>query len=382
MMNLLGIHLTLLIGPTVPVPAPPDLLESLQQVTVTHNDSGISGFQITFRVGRSSPLDLMDFGVLRNPLLLKPLNRVVVLVTFGVAPQVLMDGFITHQELSPGSAPGTSTLTVTGEDASVKLQQEEKSAEHPAQDETIIANKIILSYAQHGLIPLVIPPLAIDPPVPVERIPVQQGTDYEYLQQMAGRHGYVFFITPGPAPMTSVAYWGPPPRLSVPQRALSVDMGAETNVEQISFSSNSQAPVLVEGQVQDRLTNEAIPVRTLASTRVPLVAEPAWQTQQPQVRRRQFRESGLSGTQAYGRAQAETDASVDQTVTANGELDALRYGGILQARGLVGLRGVGWRHDGLYYVKSVTHTVAIGQYKQRFSLAREGWGSLTPVVLP
>lgn len=381
MMNLLGVHLTLLIGPKVPVPAPPDLLESLQQVRVTHDDSGVSGFQITFRVGRSSPLDLIDFGVLRNPLLLKPLNRVVMLITFGVVPQVLMDGFITHQELSPGSAPGTSTLTVTGEDAGVMLNQDEKSAEHPAQDETIIANKILLSYAQHGLIPLVLPPLAVDVPVPVERIPVQQGTDYAYLRQMAARHGYVFFITPGPAPLTSVAYWGPPPRLSVPQKALSVDMGAETNVEEISLASNFQAPVLVEGQVQDRLTNQAMPVRTVASTRVPLVAEPAWLVQQPQVRRRQFRESGLDVTQAQGRAQAETDASVDEVVTATGELDALRYGAILQPRGLVGLRGVGWRHDGLYYVKSVTHTVKIGEYKQQFTLTREGWGSLTPVVL-
>ena len=380
MTNLLGIHLTLLIGPKVPLPAPPDLLESLQQVEVTHDDSGVSGFQITFKVGRSSPLDLIDYGVLRNPLLFRPLNRVVVLVTFGVVPQVLIDGFITHQELSPGSSPGTSTLTVTGEDAGVALDQEEKSAEHPAQDETIIANKIILSYAQHGLIPLVIPPLAIDPPVPVERIPVQQCSDFNYLKQMAARHGYVFFITPGPAPMTSTAYWGPPPRSSVPQKALSVNMGAETNVEQMSFSSNARAPVLLEGQVQDRLSNRAVPVRTVASTRVPLVAEPAWLVQQPDVRRRQFRQSGLNVTQAYGRAQGEMDASVDAAVTATGELDALRYGALLRPRALVGVRGVGWRNDGFWYVKSVKHTVKIGEYKQQFTLNREGWGSLTPVV--
>lgn len=380
MINLLGIHLTLLIGPTVPVPAPPDLMESLDQVKVIHDDSGVSVFEITFRVGRSSPLDLIDFGVLRNPLLLKPLNRVVLLVTFGLVPQVLMDGFITHTELSPGASPGTSTLTIKGEDAGVMLDQQEKSVEHPAQDETIIANKIILTYAQHGLIPMVLPPLAIDPPVPVERIPVQQGTDYSYLKEMAARHGYVFFISPGPAPMTSLAYWGPPPRLSVPQKALSVDMGAETNVEQISFSSNSQAPALIEGQVQDRLTNQAMPVMTLASTRIPLVPEPAWLVQQPNVRRRQIRASGLNVAQAYGRAQGETDASVDATVTASGELDALRYGALLQPRALVGLRGVGFRHDGFYYVKSVTHTVKVGQYRQQFTLNREGWGSLSPVV--
>jgi hypothetical protein len=379
-MNLLGIHLTLLIGPTVPVPAPPELLESLQQVKVTHDDSGVSGFEITFRVGRSGPLDLIDYGILRNPLLLRPMNRVVILVTFGVVPQVLMDGFITHQDLSPGSSPGTSTLTVKGEDAGVMLDQDEKSAEHPAQDETIIANKIILSYAQYGLIPLVIPPLIIDPPVPVERIPGQQHTDYEYLTKMAKRHGHVFFITPGPAPMMSTAYWGPPPRISVPQKALSVDMGAETNVEQISFSSNARAPVLMEGRVQDRLTNKSVPVKTVASTRVPLVAEPAWK--QSKVRRHQFRESGLSAPQAFGRSQAETDASSDATVEANGELDALRYGAILQARALVGMRGVGGRHDGLWYVRKVEHTVKIGEYKQQFTLAREGWGTLTPVVLP
>lgn len=380
MMNLLGIHLTLLIGPTVPVPAPPDLLESLQQAKVTMDDSGNSGFELTFRVGRSSPLDLIDYGILRNPLLLKPLNRVVLLVTFGVVPQVLMDGFITHQELSPGTSPGSSTLTVIGEDASVMLDQEEKSAEHPAQDETIIANKLILSYAQYGLIPMVIPPLAIDPPVPTDRIPSQQNTDYEYLQRMAGRYGYVFFVTPGPVPMTSTAYWGPPPRLSVPQKALSVNLGAETNVSQISFRANSQAPVLLDGHVQDRLTNQAMPVKTVASTRVPLSAQPAWLVQQPNVRRRQFRQSGLNVAQSFGRAQGETDGSVDRVVRATGELDALTYGALLQPRGLVGLRGAGYQNDGIYYVKSVTHTVKIGEYKQQFELSRDGWGSLTPVV--
>lgn len=381
MMNLQGAHLTLLIGPTVPVPAPPGLLESLEQVKVTHDDSGTSGFELTFKVGRSGPLDLIDYGLLRNPLLFQQLNRIVLLVTFGVVPQVLMDGFITHQQLSPGAGPGTSTLTVIGEDASVMLDLKEQPAEHPAQDDMIIANKIILSYGRLGLTPIVVPPLVIDPPVPTERIPSQQVTDLAYLQQMARRYGYVFFITPGPVPLTSKAYWGPPPRLSVPQKALSVNLGAETNVDQISFSSNSQATAMMDGQVQDRRTNRAVPVRTVASTRVPLSSQPAWLAQQPDVRRRQLRTSGLDVAQAYARAQGETDATVDGAVTAAGELNALTYGALLQPRGLVGLRGAGYRHDGTWYVKSVTHRVKIGEYKQDFELNRDGWGSLTPVVL-
>lgn len=378
-MNLLGVHLTLLIGPTVPMPAPPFLGEALHQVEVTHNDTGTSGFQITFRVGRSGPLDVMDFRLAGSPLL-RPFNRVVLIATFNAVPKVLMDGIITQQQLSPSNEPGQATLSLTGEDLSVMLDMEERSVEHPAQDETVIANKILLSYAQYGLVPMVLPPPVIDVPLPVERTPVQQGTDLAYLREMAGRYGYVFYITPGPAPLTNTGYWGPPIRAGIPQCALSVNMGPETNVEQISFRHNGLAPSLSEGQVQDRMSNQTLPVMTPVSTRPPLSSQPAWLVNQPNVRRRQFRDSGLNATQAFARAQGETDASMDDVLAANGELDALKYGDLLRPRALVGLRGVGFQHDGLYYVKSVTHRIQPGDYRQSFVLTREGQGTTLPVL--
>ena len=57
---LLGIHLTLLIGPTVPVPAPATVTEALVGVEVTHNDEGVSGFSLTFQAGRSGRVDTDD----------------------------------------------------------------------------------------------------------------------------------------------------------------------------------------------------------------------------------------------------------------------------------------------------------------------------------
>ena len=69
-------------------------------------------------------------------------------------------------------------------------------------------------------------------------------------------------------------------------------------------------------------------------------------------------------------------------MTASGTLSALRYGGILQSRALVGLRGAGLSYNGLYYVKSVTHKITKDDYKQDFELAREGLGAITPVVVP
>ena len=48
-------------------------------------------------------------------------TRIVIIVTVGGLPEVLMDGVITRQELAPSSEPGQSTLTVTGEDLSALM---------------------------------------------------------------------------------------------------------------------------------------------------------------------------------------------------------------------------------------------------------------------
>ena len=59
-------------------------------------------------------------------------------------------------------------------------------------------------------------------------------------------------------------------------------------------------------------------------------------------------------------------------VTGTGTLDVLRYGRVLRARQLVGVRGSGPAFDGLYYVESVTHNIKRGEYKQNFTLGRNG----------
>jgi hypothetical protein len=69
------------------------------------------------------------------------------------------------------------------------------------------------------------------------------------------------------------------------------------------------------------------------------------------------------------------------TVDGNGEVDTARYGHVLRARRLVGVRGAGISYDGIYYVKSVSHRLSRGEYTQSFSLSREGTGALTPMVM-
>lgn len=381
-MSLLGVHLTLLIGPVVPVPVPALLAEALQSVEVTQSDDKRSGFQVSFAVGRSMPWELLEYTALASPLL-RAFNRVVILVRFGIAPKVLFDGVITNVQLSPKSQAGQSLLTITGEDLSVMMDLKEKIREHPAQDEAVIARKLIASYTvPWGIVPKVTAPKFPDLPLPTEKTPVQAHTDLKYLQTMAERHGYQFYITPGPAPLANIGYWGPPERIPSKLPALSVNLGAETNVESVEFASHALAATTVTGHAP--IFGIPFPFFTFAYSRLPpLALLPPLPTQLPNVRETVMTDTkNLNYLQAFNKAQSMTDRSMDGVVTATGELDALRYGDLLTARTLVGLRGAGLTFDGLYYVKSVTHTIRRGSYRQKFALQREGTMSTVPFVLP
>ena len=73
-------------------------------------------------------------------------------------------------------------------------------------------------------------------------------------------------------------------------------------------------------------------------------------------------------------------AKSSDAVFGSGTLDVLRYGRLLKARQLVGVRGAGLAFDGLYYVTEVKHRLKRGEYKQDFKLVRNGLISTLPAV--
>jgi hypothetical protein len=369
----LGINLTLLIGPNIPVPVPMLFTEALRDVEVTHSDEGRSGFQITFAVGRADRNDLKDYQLINSPLL-KPGNRVILIVILQASAKVLMDGIITHQQFLPSMQLGASTFSITGEDVSIMMDLEEKSVEHPAQDEMIIVTKIVASYAKYGLIPKVKKPPIVDRPTVTQRIPSQTATDLGYIEKLAERYKYVFYVSPGPAPGTNTAYWGPPIRIGSPQKALTVNMGTYSNVNSINFQNNALSPSTVAGQVQDRKTNKIKSVQAKDSDREDLSQNPALNNKSL-LRKTQYRQTGRETLQAMTRAKSMLDSTVENVIEATGEMDTIKYGDLLELRGLVGLRGVGHNYDGIYYVKSVTHKLRPGEYKQSFTITREGLGT-------
>lgn len=369
-----GFYLTLMIGPVVPLPVPKVMLDALTDVQVTTAAGTPSGFSLSFTLNNRSPL---------HTLLLiaggqTPLMRVIIVVTINGSANVLMDGVMTNHQVSPGSKPGESTLTITGEDLTKVMSLIDFSGlPYPAMPPEVRVALIIAKYAMFGMIPLVIPSLFTDLPIPVERIPIHQGKDLEYIQQLADDVGYVFYIDPGPAPGTNVAYWGPEIKVGVPQPALNYDMDSHTNVESLNFSfdgANTTLPIVF---IQNSLTKIPIPIPIpkLNPLQPPLGVIPA-----PITNVTVLKETAkLSPMAAIGKGLAVASRSAD-AVSGSGSLDVVRYGRLLKARQLVGVRGVGTAFDGLYYVKSVTTKIKQGELKQSFQLTRNGLVSITPKV--
>lgn len=381
-MSLAKVHLTLLIGPAVPLPAPRLLMNALESVQVNDSAGSPQGFTLTFRAKRDRAAS-KDYALLNSPRL-KPGSRVVISVTLNAKPRVLMDGVITQHQLVPSGGAGGTSLTVTGEDLSLLMDMEEHPVSHlPMPDEAIVL-LILAKYAAYGVIPMVIPTASSWGIGLGKQTPFQKGTDLAYLRELAKRHSYEFGIKAGPLPLMSIAYWGPADAISKiskicpPQKALTVDMGPATNVESINFSYNALAPEQVYGSVADPDVRRPVSVQTTSSTRkAPLASRPALTANRPFVKKVWLSFKGDDAVKAKAEAQDITDRSTDEVVKVTGTLDALRYGGVLTAPGIVGLRGAGYSYDGHYNVKSVGHTINRNEYRQSFTLTREGTGSLT-----
>jgi hypothetical protein len=369
------LYLTMLAGPVEAVPVPKPLLDALVSVEVTETATGRSGFQLTFTLADNSILQTLFLLAAGAPI---PVLRVILVVTFGGLPQVLMDGIIEHHEVEPNATQGSSKLVVTGHDISAVMDLVDFSGlPYPGMSPDLRVLTVLGKYAAFGIVPEVVPVPVPDIEVPVQRIPKQKGTDLAYIKQLADEAGYVFYVTPGPLPGMNQAYWGPRLRVGTPQTALNVNFDSWTNVESLNFRYEPQSSVLPIVYIQDQTTKALlpIPIPPVTPFNPPLgVVVPTPQKIEP------LKDTAkASPAQALMRGMARAVQTAD-VVTGEGSLDVLRYGNILRARGLVGVRGAGIAFDGMHYVDSATHRLKQAEYKQSFVLKRNALIANLPLV--
>jgi hypothetical protein len=370
-MMLKGINLSLMIGPVVPIPAPQIVMEALSSLKVVINDTSTSTFELSFTLSNKSPLHTLFLLSGGKPLLFM---RVIVAVTINGTPEVLIDGVITNHQIAPGSDTSHPMLVITGEDLTALMNQQDFSGlPFPAMPGEAQVALLLLKYAFLGIIPMIIPSVLLDVSVPTNRIPSQRGTDLNHIRALADKVGYVFYLEPGPVPGVNKAYWGPQIKVGIPQPALNIDMDAHTNVEGLTFSFDNQKnkiPTVFIYEEKSKLIFP-VPIPPITPLNPPLGLLPPLPTSLADLKpaSRDLSKYSVPKAIMIGLAKASQWA---EAVTGQGSLDVPRYGRTLKARQLVGVRGAGPAFDGLHYVKSVTHNIKRGEYKQSFNLSRNG----------
>jgi hypothetical protein len=372
-----SIKLSVLMG-TLPVPAPAFVVEALSSVKVDAGSGDAqSGFELTFDVPLRSPLRALFLASGGAAVGGVPLMRVVLIVTMNGKADPIIDGVATDIEAQPTEG-GNARIIVKGKDLSALMDVVEIAGlPYPAMPPSVRVLAILAKYAAFGVIPLVMPAVVDEPPLPTERIPQHKGTDFGYVRQLAQEVGYVFYVEPGPTPGLSRAYWGPEIRVGMPQPALTAGMDAISNVDEISFHFDREAksiPVVFLHEPQSKLAI-GLPIPDITPMNPPLGLIPPLPPKVEHLSDTGHLPPGLAMMRGLAYAAQHSDS-----VFGSGTLDVAKYGRVLKSRQLVGVRGVGLPYDGLYYVRNVTHDIQRGVYKQSFSLARNGLFPTLPVV--
>jgi hypothetical protein len=369
------VRIQLFVGPAVPVPAPKIVLDALQEVKVETGSGGTqSGFELTFSLSKQSPLHTLFLLTGGTSI---PILRVVIAVTVGGATDVLVDGVMTHHEISTNGPD--ATLHIKGKDLTAVMDIIPLDGlPYPAMPPAVRVLVALAKYAVLGCIPLVIPSILEDIPIPIDRIPRHQGTDYAYVKSLADDVGYVFYIDPGPTPGVSKAYWGPEIRIGTPQPALNLGTdGAHDNVTSLNFSFDKEKKELPIVFIQEPFSKVPIPIPIpdLTPLNPPLGLVPPLPPKLTFLKDTAKLNPLAAAMKGIAYAGQHSDS-----VFGTGALDVARYGRVLKSRQLVGVRGAGPAFDGLYYVTSVTSELKRGSFTQSFGLARNALLSTIPKV--
>ena len=158
-----GVTLTLYSGAVTTSPVSREVIDALTSVEVTSTSEGASGFQLSFMLNNRSPLH-NDFLIQAGT---NPLLRMIIVAGINAAREVMMDGVITNHQVTAGSQPGETFLTMTGEDLSKVMDLIDFSGlPFPAMPANARVAVIIAKYAMFGIIPAVVPSPYLDVVLP------------------------------------------------------------------------------------------------------------------------------------------------------------------------------------------------------------------------
>jgi len=290
-------------------------------------------------------------------------NRVAIRAGYPGHQDTLIDGYVTHIHVSiSGSGREESYLELTGMDASVVLDLEDRQIAWSNKKDSDIAQVI---FAAYGLTWEVEDTQVLHG----DRLAtvLQAETDIRFLQRLAARNGFECYIKDGRGYFRTANLEQPPQKL--------ITAGSSGNVSTLHFEIDGTPPSRLEIRRIDPFDKRDERDELTALTERPLGKRPlgALHRDTPVGRRLLRQQPSVAALQLEARTRAAY-AAASAFATASGDIDGRSYGAVLRAKRLVTIRGAGPTHDGNYYVTRVRHVLAPDSYVQHFEARRNAIG--------
>jgi hypothetical protein len=372
-----GITETLLIG-LPPLPAPPPVMNALQKIEIETAMDVASAFRLRLGITQTLPGDWDLLQVQYQETLFRPFTPVQIRLKLGIKiPEAIVNGYVTGVDALYDDEGGGSVLEVSGMDATMLMNLQEKVMLWPALPDSGIAAAI---FGQYAVIPKVTEtlPSLFEP----EGTTTQRGTDIRFLRRLAQRNGFDCYVQPQPQSGLDIGYFGPATNFPfAPDAVLNVRMGPQTNVSEFRIRYDLSRPTAALGMGLDVKTSAPFVYPALLPASTPALAPPypfglpmgAENTvqrafgpmSQPLVlpaETGQFAAPGLA---------AATQAIVNRSswaITAEGT--AGPDVGVLRPGQTANIRGLGVFFNGAYQITRVSHVIDCTSYVQKFQARR------------
>jgi hypothetical protein len=347
-------------------PLDADTIDALQELEIETALEQASVFRMRFGISQT---DIGDWSILdQDPF--KPLLPIQIRVqddsSSGI-PQCVLNGYVTDHHVDYSSQAGGSTLEVSGMDATLLMNLEEKVKAWDNMPDGAIAASI---FGDNQMIPMVDvgAPVLTEP----EGTTIQRTTDIKFLKKLAARNGVDCYVLPEPFSGVDQGYFQKRSLSGFPDAVLSVGVDEDdTNVSDFKIHYDASKPTAASASSIDPSTKDTQPGDATSTQEQSLGSEGTFTRGMTQAKVLPADLGQLKSGDLQKATQAITDRSA-WCVVATGTvgLDVA----LLQPGKLVNIRGVGRLYNGTYLVTRVHYSLTAGDFEQRFEAQRNAVG--------
>ncbi len=329
--------------------------------------------EVTERVGQATHyrleynLDIAedDFPLLKESKL-GPGSELQVLVPTADATECLVKGPVHSQEIHFQQGGAGSSLVVVGADSLIKMDREDKAVVWTDLTDSDAVSSIL---SQANLTPDVESTQAGH--TELKHTLVQRETDLAFLRRLARRNGNLFWLSCDETGVETAHFQRPKldgearcdlvinltdPRSNVTNLDIYWDVERPTKADATEVDLNNKSDITA--------SVERSPLTALGGTALADIV-----TDERLVHIR-------APVDDNGDLQARGEAAVIESsffLRASGSTTLGALGKVMRSHTLYNLRGVGSRHNGLWFCSAVKHSIDLVEHRMDFELIRNGW---------